>query len=381
MSHPLDLPPAQVLGVMSGTSLDGIDAVLAAFERSDGRYRWRVIDRERSDFPVELRERLQRAIVPGGADVVEIAMLHAEVGEAYADVAERVAARATIDLIALSGQTLYHIPHPDPSRGLRSRATLQIGEAARVAERCRIAVVSDLRQGDFAAGGHGAPLVPFGDLHLFGAPGVRRAIHNLGGISNVTYLPANGDPDDVLAFDTGPANCLMDEAMTQAFGRAYDHAGEVAARGRIEPRLLTDLLRHPYLTAPPPKTTGREEFNLRDLLPNPSPLAPEDLLATLCAYTARTIGDAYRRFVLPRGLDEIHLAGGGALNPTLVAAIRAELPDIHVVTFEEIGYRSLDREPLAFALMGYAALHRVPNTIRSATGARRAVISGRILTP
>jgi anhydro-N-acetylmuramic acid kinase len=191
---PDDLPPLTVLGVMSGTSLDGMDAVVARFERRGAALSWDVVARATATFDDDLRRRLLRAIEPGHADVVELTMLHAEVGEAYADLCAAVTAEHAVDLVALSGQTVYHIPRIEPARGWRAVSTLQLGEPSRVVERCGLPVVSDFRQSDLAAGGQGAPMVPFGDLHLFGERGVRRAVHNLGGIANVTVLPADGDP-------------------------------------------------------------------------------------------------------------------------------------------------------------------------------------------
>jgi anhydro-N-acetylmuramic acid kinase len=379
---PDDLPPLQVLGVMSGTSLDGMDALLARFERRGGRMVWEVEARAERPFGDALRRRLLRAIEPGGADVVELTQLHAEVGEAYADLCESVAQECRVDLVALSGQTIYHIPRVEAGRGWRSVSTLQIGEPTRVVERCGLPVVSDFRQSDMAAGGQGAPMVPFGDLHLFGAPGVRRAVHNLGGIANVTLLPGDGDPERVVAFDTGPANCLLDEAAEATTGAPFDRDGALAAAGRVDPVLLARLLDHPYLQLPPPKTTGREVFNLREIVPEGvAAWTPADLLATLTAFTAASIAEAYRRWVLPHGLDEVLLAGGGALNPALVRGLRERLPGLPLRTFEELGWRSKDRETLAFALMAYAAWFGVPNTLPNATGARRAVVAGRIARP
>ena len=379
---PDDLAPLHVLGVMSGTSVDGADAVLARLERRGGALDWQVLDRVSVDFDRDLRARLLLAIQPGGVDAVELTQLHAEVGETYADLCEDVASRERVDLVALSGQTVYHIPRLEPERGWRTISTLQVGEASRVLERCRVPVVSDFRQSDLAAGGQGAPMVPFGDLMLFGRPGLKRAVHNLGGISNVTWLPADGNPDDVRAFDTGPANCLIDEAMQATRGEAFDAEGAVAAAGRVDEALLARLMDHPYLRLAPPKTTGREVFTLRETLPEGvAGRDPADLVATLTAFTARSIAQAYGDWVLPAGLDEVVLAGGGALNPTLVRMLADALPQVPVRTFEELGWRSKDRETLAFAVMAYGAWYGLPNTLPGATGARRAVVAGRLLRP
>lgn len=372
----------RVLSLMSGTSVDGTDAVLARFEQVGGALTWEVLDRTTRAFDPDLRRRLLRAIEPDGADAVELTQLHAEVGEAYADLCADVAARHPVDLIGLSGQTIYHIPRLDLERGWRAISTLQVGEPSRVLERVRLPVVSDFRQSDLAAGGQGAPMVSFGDLKLFGVPGVARAVQNLGGLGNVTLLPADGDPSRVLAFDTGPANCLIDEAVAVTTGAALDEGGRLGAAGRVDEALLARLLDHPYLRLPPPKTTGREVFTLREMLPEgPGGWRPEDLVATLSAYTARTVADAYRAWVAPHGLDEVLLAGGGALNPTLVAMLHDALGGVPVRTFEELGWRSKDRETLSFGVMAYAAWHGLPNTLPSATGARRAVVAGRLLRP
>lgn len=376
------LPEKRVVSIMSGTSVDGADAIVARFHWKERRMEWEVLGRWSFSFPTDLRLRLLRAIEPGGADVVEITQLHAEVGEFYADICEEIAKDTEFGLVSLSGQTLYHIPRIQPERGWRTISTLQVGEPSRVLERVRVPVVSDVRQSDLAAGGQGAPMVSFGDFVLFSESGVNRAIQNLGGIGNVTWLPGDGDASKVMAFDTGPSNCLMDEAMI-AFGLGtFDEGGMRAAKGTVNAALLDRLLEHPYLQLGPPKTTGREVFALRENLPDGvEGYAPEDLLATLLRYSARTIGDAYRRWVMPKGLDDVLLAGGGALNPQFVQAIRDELPEIPVRTFEELGWESKDRETLAFGVMAYASVHGMTNTLPSATGARHAVVAGRILRP
>ncbi|HEX7022396.1 MAG TPA: anhydro-N-acetylmuramic acid kinase [Trueperaceae bacterium] len=374
------LPPMKVLSLMSGTSLDGIDAVLAELEVRPAGLTWQVLERRRQPYAPDLRERLHQALKPETSDVVLLTQLHAEVGQAYASLACSLPGPA--DLIALSGQTVYHIPHPDPTRGWRTASTLQLGEASIVAEAARTPVLSDFRQGDMAAGGQGAPMVSFGDLWLYGLPGRARAIHNLGGISNLTYLPAAGEDAGVFAFDTGPANCLLDEAAARAFGLDHDENGALSAAGRVDNDLLAELMHHPYLAAPPPKTTGREVFTLPEIekLANLSALTPHDLLATLTAFTAASIARAYHDFVLPHGLDEVLVAGGGARNQTLMDMLRARLP-VPVRTFEEVSWNSADREALAFAVMAYFGYHGLPNTLPQATGAAHAAVCGKLSRP
>jgi len=382
-----------VLGVMSGTSMDGADAVLARFRGGGGEpFAWTVLDRGAAPYPPELRARLARAITPGGADAVELTLLHAELGEHVAELVSAMQARAAtagerIDLVVASGQTIWHEPRVDPARGVRLPATLQLGEPARIVARCDLPVVSDLRQGDLAEGGQGAPLVPFGDLALYGEAGVARAVHNLGGIGNLTWLPPDLDPAAVVAFDTGPANCLLDELAWTKAGRDRDDGGRLAAAGRVDAAVLERLMAHPYLRLPPPKTTGREAFNLRELAGTGlAELPAEDALATATAFTVASTAAAYRDHLPAAGgrrLDEVWLAGGGARNPTLVAGLREALGALgaRVSTFEERGMDSADREALAFAVMGYEAWHGRVNTLPSATGARRAAVAGRISRP
>jgi len=371
-----------VLGLMSGTSLDGIDTVTARLERVGGRLAWEVLDRGSHPYPEELRARLQRALDPRRSDVVLITELHQEVGRAYAEAVAAAAARQPLDLVGLSGQTVYHIPRPDPERGWRVVSTLQLGEAGVVCERCRVVTVSDFRQSDLAAGGQGAPMVPFADLQLLARPGARVGVQNIGGIANLTALPANADPAGVLAFDTGPGNCIIDEAMEALFGRPFDEDGRVAASGRALPEALDRLLEEPYFRLRPPKTTGRELFtwSWARRAGRLEGAAPADVVATLTALTAASIADAYEREVLPGGLDEVLVAGGGARNPELMRLLRARLP-VPVRTFREAGFEDKDRETLAMAVMAYMAYFGEPNVLPAATGARHPVIAGKVCRP
>lgn len=375
-----------LLGMMSGTSMDGIDAVLARFEGVPGQdLRWEVLARGSAEYPADVRARLAEALVPETSNVLQLTELHAEIGEAYASLAASMTGEHAVDLIAMAGQTVYHIPRVEPEHGWRIKSTLQLGEPTRVLERTGVPVASDFRQSDISAGGEGAPMVSFGDWAMFREPGVARSVHNLGGISNLTYLPADGDPGRVTAFDTGPASCILDEAMERWFDRSFDEGGKVAARGAVDDGVLAELMEHPYLALKPPKTTGREVFHLRESLARTrlGALSPEDAVATLTAYTAASVADAYRRFVLPRGLDEVLAAGGGAHNPTMMRMIRERLEPsgVQVRTFEDVGWDAKDREALAFALMGYQAWHGRTNTLPSATGARHAVVAGKIARP
>jgi anhydro-N-acetylmuramic acid kinase len=378
-----DLPPRNVLGLMSGTSCDGVDAVLVRLERPRGkRLEWTLLARFSAPYGADLRARLLRTLVPETSDVATLTQLHTELGDVYASVCEALLAGSgeTADLAALSGQTVFHIPRPDGGCGWHTVSTLQLGEAARVAERLRVPVLSDFRASDLAAGGQGAPLVAFGDLMLFHTPGVALSVHNLGGISNLTYLPESGDPSSVLAFDTGPGNCLLDEAATRFFGLPYDPGGSLAARGRVHPEVLDRLMAHPYLKLKPPKTTGREVFNLRTFEGAMGGLDGYDALATLSAFSAASMAAAYEAQVLPKGLSRVLVAGGGVHNRVLMAELRARLP-VPVATLESSGLQASDREALAFAVMAYFAAFGLPNTLPQVTGARRAVVAGKLSCP
>jgi anhydro-N-acetylmuramic acid kinase len=378
------LPPLNVLGLMSGTSLDGIDALVVRLEERDGTLAWEILDRESRDYPADVRSRLQATLKPETSDVLTITQLHTEVGASYAGLCAVLAGRTAVDLVALSGQTVYHVPRIEPARGWHTKATLQLGEAALTLERLGVPVISDFRQSDLAAGGEGAPLVSFGDLKLYGRAGVNRAVHNLGGISNLTFLPADLDPAGVIAFDTGPANCLLDEAAAKFLGLPCDQDGATAARGTVSSELLERLLAHPYLQLAPPKTTGREVFTLDALLQEQDAqelagkLDAPDLLATLTAYTAETVARAYA--ALPVTADEILVAGGGSLNPTLMSMLRQRIP-IPLRTFAEAGFEARDREALAFAVMAYYGFFGHANTLPHATGAAHAVVAGKLLRP
>ena len=367
------LPTLTVIGLMSGTSCDGVDAVKARFGGTVVGLEWELLDRSSLPYSTSLRARLLRTLNPATSDVLTLTQLHAELGELYADLAETL---LPFDVAALSGQTVYHIPRADEARGWRGAATLQLGEAARVAERVRQPVWSGFRQSDMAAGGQGAPLVAFADLKLFHEPGRALGVHNLGGISNLTYLPPDGNPNGVAAFDTGPGNCLLDEAAAHFFGLPYDAGGRLAAQGQVSDAALRELLTHPYYALSYPKTTGRELFNLAAVWGALTGLAGHDALATLSALTAETVARSYRVLAAEgRAVQKVLVAGGGAANDTLMRALGARL-NVPLEPLDVRGATYRDREALCFALLGFYAHCGLPNTLPAATGARRAVVAG-----
>lgn len=375
----------RIFSLMSGTSADGIDGVLAEFELKEGNLQWHIVDRLSTTYTPNLRQNILACLKVESSNVLTITEVHTEVGQAYASVVKEMQSKHQFDYVALSGQTVYHIPRVDQAMDWRTVSTLQLGEAAVVTENCNIPVVSDFRQSDMAAGGQGAPMVSFGDYQMFSKVGSSLSIHNLGGISNLTYLPAKTEQADtstqVFAFDTGPASCLIDEAVKQHFGLEYDKDGLIAASGTVHVPTLESLMQHPYLSLPLPKTTGRETFTL-DALENylSADLEPKDLVATLTAFTAESIARAYRDYVLDKGLNEIYVAGGGAFNTHLMSLLR-DLLNIPIKTFENLGYDSRDREALSFGVMAYFRVLGKANTLPSATGARKATVAGKISIP
>jgi anhydro-N-acetylmuramic acid kinase len=376
---------------MSGTSADGVDAVLfelPTYFPSLGENtapppleaavpRGRVLEHSYTPYPDDIRAVVIEAM-RGELKTSSLAQLHFALGEVYAQAAKPLSNGA--GLIASHGQTVFHIPRTDESKGWHTRATLQIGEAALIAEVTRLPVISDFRSADMAAGGQAAPLVPFADRVFFAESGVKRAVHNLGGISNLTYLPGL-EADNVIAFDTGPANCLIDEAVGK-LGQRYDKDGLIAATGRSETQLLEVWLQDTYLQLLPPKSTGRELWNL-EKLQGVFELEPKDIVSSVTAFSARTIIDAYQKFILEHGLDEVIVAGGGAFNPVLMNLMRQGLQGVSVLTLEEskfvkFGFTSSTREAAAFALLGYYAFQGWTNTLPLTTGATRAVIAGKL---
>ncbi|HEX6939950.1 MAG TPA: anhydro-N-acetylmuramic acid kinase [Longimicrobiales bacterium] len=366
----------RVIGLMSGTSLDGVDAALVEFGGGVGDLRWSLEAFVTVPYDEERRDRIHRAIVDGSAAV--LCRLHADLGEWFAEAALRVCAEAgvapaSVALIGSHGQTVWHAP-PEP--GCRG-ATLQLGDAATIAERTGIAVVSDFRARDMAAGGEGAPLVPWVDRLLFAVPGRSRVLQNIGGMANLTWIPPRGDPAPLLAFDTGPGNALIDAAVALATGgtQTYDRDGAWARRGTVRPELVAELLAHPFFDRPPPKSTGREVFGrpfVEALARRERPESEQawaDLVATLTALTAESIVGAIRRWVAPRRVDEVVLTGGGAHNPVLREMIATRLAPVPVRGGEVLGFDPDAKEAVAFAALAWAYARNIPGNVPEATGA------------
>lgn len=374
-----------VVGLMSGTSADGIDAAVVRIEGRPPALSVEPLSFTCLPFDAEQQARIFALFEPVTGTVDRICQMNFALGEWFAAAALRAIEQAGLSpqevaLIGSHGQTIYHAVDEDSP----VKSTLQIGEAAVIAERTGITTVADFRVADVATGGQGAPLVSYVDWLLLRHPTRARAVQNIGGIANVTYLPAGDDSVGVMAFDTGPGNMLIDDAARRATdGRlTFDRDGELAAQGRVDRALLDELLAHPYLAQSPPKTTGRELFGASFgeqvwKRGKAHGLDDEDIVATLSAFTAASIADAYRRF-LPQQPDEAILGGGGANNPTLVHMLSQRLSPARVTTHETLGMSSDAKEAIAFAVLAYEAIHGRPGNLPGCTGAGSRAVLGKI---
>ncbi len=385
-----------VVGLISGTSMDGIDAALVRISGPATRPRVRLLAFETAPYPAWRRQRLLAVAAGESTTAEEINELDTLLGAAFGKAAVRVCDIArvrTSRLFAVGshGQTIHHRGAPksigaNPSNKPTLHCTLQIGEAAMIAERTRAAVVSDFRVADMAAGGQGAPLVPMVDYLLLRDSREGTVALNIGGIANLTVIPANSKPDEVLGFDTGPGNMVIDGLVSQFTRgkRAYDAAGRWAARGKVIEPLLDRLLRHPFFGLRTPKSAGREQFGRQFIQEHflKTRAQPEDLLRTAAELTARTIADALKRFVL--GTVSIHrliISGGGAHNRLLVTRLGELLPKLRIHRSDEFGLNVDAKEAIAFAVLTDRTMHGLPGNLPSVTGARRAVVLGKISRP
>lgn len=374
-----------VVGLMSGTSADGIDAALVRLEGSPPSLDWEVLTHFHRSFTPELRAEIFACFRPETSSVDRLCHLNFALGRAFGAAALDAVRDAgwsmtEVDLIGSHGQTLWHEPPGNGEQG----STLQLGEPAVIAEMTAVPVVSNFRTRDMAAGGHGAPLIPLADSLLLSHPTKIRAAQNIGGIANVTFLPpaSQAETTGVLAFDTGPGSMLIDEAARLATDGAwdYDHEGSMAAQGRVDAALLEEWLAEPFFQLHPPRTTGRERFGTQRAAQYWSQarrrgLHPNDIVATLTALTAHSIEHAYRNF-LPFFPEEVIISGGGVRNHTLMAMLAERLSPALVTTSEKYGLGIEAKEAVAFAVLAYETWHRRPGNIPAATGAARGVVLG-----
>jgi len=398
-----------VAGVMSGTSADGINVALVRFASDRaGRARgpsphknlhsdFTLLAHEEYPFPAPVRRAILEMMNAELARVADLARLNFLLGELYAEAVAKTARkhRVKLDLVGCHGQTLYHQGAPQRFLGRKLAVTWQTGEGAVIAARLGVPVISDFRTADMAAGGKGAPLVPFLDYFLYSDQHVARIAQNIGGIANLTAIPAGASLREVLAFDTGPGNMVMDAVMEELFGKRFDRGGKVAASGRVLDGVIAQLLRARFFRQKPPRTAGREEFGreyVARFLQLCHGASKPDVVATATALTARSIADAVERFVLPRFViprtavrpkqanHQMIVSGGGAKNLTLMAMLRDAVTQLGIKLHfsDEFGLPAEAKEAVAFALLAHETWHRRPSNVPSATGAKRAAILGKI---
>jgi len=382
-----------VAGVMSGTSADGINVALVRLTEDKKKApRYSLLAHDEYPFPPAVRRAILSMMNADTARVADLARLNFLLGELYAEAVKKTARQHRIkpQLVGCHGQTIYHQGHAQPFHGRNLAVTWQTGEAAVTSARLGVPVVSDFRPADMAAGGKGAPLVPFLDYFLYRDRRLSRIAQNIGGIANLTAIPAGASISEVIAFDTGPGNMVIDAVMEKLFGRRYDRDGKVAASGSVMDPVITRLMRAPFFRLKPPRTAGREEFGqayASQFLRLCRGRAKADVVATATALTARSIADAVDRFALPRmrrraGKDAIQLivSGGGAKNPVLIAMLRNAIAPLGVELHfsDEFGVPAEAKEAVAFAVLAYETWHRRPSNVPSATGAKRPAILGKI---
>ena len=367
------------IGCMSGTSLDGLDVAIVAFEGEAVR----LVSFSSTPLPPEIERGIRACFDLTRSNIEAICSLNHAFSIFVAQTVKKHCNNHEFPIeklrfIASHGQTVWHIP--DDGGGL-IRSTLQIGDPSVIAYHTGVTVVSGFRNADIAAGGQGAPLVPFADYVLF-RDTHGRLMQNIGGIGNVTVLPANCGIDDVYAFDTGPGNMVIDGLARKLFDKRYDEDGAYAAEGCVLPELLSRLMETPFISAPPPKTTGRELFGekfVAYLLGSASDSNPCDILATATAFTSKSIAYNYKRFVFPLfSVEEIVVSGGGARNKTLLRMLSEELPRRQVKTLESLGMPSQAKEAVAFAVLGRETANGRPSNLPRVTGARNRVILGSV---
>jgi len=395
-----------VAGVMSGTSADGINVAIVRIDGKSsgsratsrtgssisgrGRPVYTILGHAEYPYPKEVRAAVLAAMNAAQACVADLARLNFLLGDLYGDavLATERRFRVKVELVGCHGQTLYHQAEPALYLDRRVATTWQTGEAALIAARVGVPVVSDFRPADLAAGGKGAPLVPYLDYLWFRDARRGRIVQNIGGIGNLTAIPAGATADRVVAFDTGPGNMAIDALTEKLFGRPFDSGGTIAASGEVIEPVVASLLRRPFFRKKPPKTAGREEFGrefVAEFLRLCGRARKQDVVATTTALTARSIADAVRRYVIAKAggqhtFREMIVSGGGANNATLMTMLAELLAPMGIVTrfSDEFGLPSAAKEAVAFAVLAYETWHHRPSNVPSATGAKRAAVLGKI---
>ena len=374
------------IGIMSGTSLDGIDVALCKIKGFGVDTDIKLVRLKTYAYSDELLADIKKSLNLKTSDAQLLCSLNFKLGKEYALatnalIKEQGLDSSDISFIANHGQTIYH--QTQDKDGL-VKSSLQLGDAATIAYECKTTVVSNFRAGDIAAGGDGAPLVPFVDYPLYRSKEKSIALHNVGGIANTTILPRDCSIEDVTAFDTGPGNMMINQAMEVLYGKAYDNNGDIASTGSLIVEMFDELMANDYLSQKPPKSTGRELFGVEytdNIIKKYSHQSSQDIVHTLTIFAAESIIKAYKDFVLPiQDLDQIIFTGGGAYNKFLIGYIKAQLSSIEVLTFEDVNENenSDAKEAIAFAVLGNETLNHNYNNCPSATGARDKVVLGQV---
>lgn len=370
-----------IISMMSGTSVDSVDACLL---RIYDNLSFEVIDSYSLEYEDEIKNKIL-LLANNNADVKDICFMNFVIGELFAKAANELLIKSKykkedVDFISSHGQTVCHLPDYRSISDIKTKSTLQLGDISVISYKTGITTVGDFRTKDMAADGQGAPLVPFADKILFGTD-VNRCIQNIGGISNVTVL---SNECDIFAFDNGPGNMLIDYFVKKLFFKDYDKNGEIASQGNIDNQWLQKLLTEPYYAIKPPKTTGRELFDDKyaEKIYKTDPQNKYDVISTITALTAKVIAESYRNFVLPKtSVKEIVIGGGGAYNKTLLSFLQNYMLDITIKTHDDFGIPNKLKEAIAFGYLGYFTLKRLSNNVPSCTGAKHPVVMGKISFP
>ena len=375
----------RIVGLISGTSADGVTAVVAEIRSCSVDIKVDMIKHKTYEYPPELREEVFKLFRSETANVEHICKMNFALGEFFAEAANRIIDETSftadeIDLIGSHGQTVWHNPLQGNIAGYSTSSTLQVGEPAVIAGKTGIPVIADFRKADMVVGGEGAPLTPYLDYVLHRDQEKNIILQNIGGIANLTYLPKDCEISEVIAFDTGPGNMMIDAAVKHFSGgaKSYDCDGFHAFKGKVNTRLLDELLTHHYYSRSPPKTTGREEFGedfTWRVIRNNSEIGRDDMIASLSALTVETIARSYEDF-LPEPVDEVYVSGGGSYNPYLMKRLEERLDPIPVKAYDELEFSSEAKEALLFAVLANEHIMEAPSNIPSATGAKQSVILG-----
>jgi anhydro-N-acetylmuramic acid kinase len=377
-------PSRMIMGLMSGTSADGITTALAEVAGTGETAKIKLHAHNTYPYPEKVRTRLFRLFTPNASTTKDLCEMNFVVGECFADSINRLMedtglSTSDVDAVGSHGQTVWHQPIAEPVAGIPAASTLQIGEPAIISSRTGLPVVADFRKADMAVGGQGAPLTPYLDYVLHRHPSRSIVLQNIGGIANLTYIPASASPEQVVAFDTGPGNMIMDAVARHYTGASHDVDGGLARSGKAHAGLLAELKRHPYYRRRPPKTTGREDFGehyAAEVIRRGESmgLSPEDIAATVTDLTVETIADACKS-MLTGSVDEIYVSGGGSKNPAVMEGLRAKLRT-PVSDYSVLGFPGEAKEALLVALLTNEHIMGTPCNLPSATGAQRRVVLG-----